>query len=94
MAEKLILRWNFFQEHVKTSFANLRDDKEFADVTLVCQNGKQADAHKIILAASSPFFRGLFSRNKNLHLLIYMRGMKSEDLIAMHYVSGSMENGK
>ena len=70
-------------EHVNTSFANLRDDKEFADVTLVCQDGKQADAHKIILSASSPFFGGLFSRNKNPHPLIYMRGMKSEDLIAM-----------
>ena len=42
MAEKLSLKWNDFQEHVNTVFGNLRDDKEFTDVTLVCADGKQA----------------------------------------------------
>ena len=83
MPEKLCLKWNDFQEHVSTGFTNLRDDKEFTDVTLVCADGEQVDAHKLILSASSPFFRGVLSKNKHTHPLIYMRGVKSEDLRAI-----------
>ena len=41
------------------------------------------DAHKVILAASSPFFRNLLKMNKHPHPLIYMRGVKSENLLAV-----------
>ena len=83
MSEKLCLQWNDFQENVKTAFGNLRKDNNFADVTLACEDGQQVEAHKVILAASSPFFQKLFGRNKHPHPLIYMRGMKSDDLVAI-----------
>ena len=35
------------------------------------------------LSSSSPFFLNLLRRNKHQHPLIYMRGLKSEDLVAM-----------
>ena len=34
MSEKLCLQSNDFQENVKSAFGNLREDKDFADVTL------------------------------------------------------------
>ena len=37
----------------------------------------------MILVASSPFFKKLLERNKHPHPLIYMRGLKSEDLQAI-----------
>ena len=83
MSEKLCLQWNDFQENVKSAFGNLREDKHFTDVTLVCENGQQLGAHKVILAASSPFFQKLLERNKHPHPLIYMRGLKSKDLSAI-----------
>ena len=55
MSEKLCLQWNDFKENVNSAFGRLRDDKEFTDVTLACDDG-QMEAHKVILAASSPFF--------------------------------------
>merc|ERR1712129_343076 len=61
----------------------LRGDSEFADVTLACEDGQQVDAHKVISASSSPFFLNLLMRNKHPHPLIYMRGLESEDLVAM-----------
>ena len=62
----------------------MREDKDFKDVTLVCEDGQQVEAHKVILASSSPFFQKLLARNKqHNHPLIYMRGMKSEDLSAI-----------
>ena len=83
MSEKLCLQWNDFQENVKSAFRNLREDKDFADVTLACEDGQQVEAHKVILAASSPFFQKLLGRNKHPHPLIYMRGMKSVDMLAI-----------
>ena len=41
------------------------------------------EAHKVILAASSPFFQKLLRTNKHPHPLIYMRGMNSDDLLAI-----------
>ena len=82
-SEKFCLKWNDFQQNLTTTFTALREDADFADVTLVCEDGQQVEAHKVILAASSPFFQNLLRRNKHSHPLIYMRGMKSDDLVAM-----------
>ena len=77
------LQWNDFQDNIKSAFQNLREDSDFSDVTLACEDGQQVEAHKVILAASSPFFQKLFARNKHPHPLIYMRGVKSDDLLAI-----------
>ena len=83
MSEKLCLKWNDFQENVNEAFGSLRGDKDFSDVTLACEDGQQFEAHKVILAASSPSLRHLLKANKHSHPLIYMRGLKSEDLSAI-----------
>jgi len=83
MSEKLCLKWNDFQDNTKTAFGSLRDDNDFSDITLACEDGQQVEAHKVILAASSPFFHTMLRRNKHPHPLIYMRGVKSEDLVAI-----------
>ena len=84
MSEKLCLQWNDFQENIKSAFENLREDKDFKDVTLVCEDGQQVEAHKVILASSSPFFQKLLGRNKqHHHPLIYMRGLKFDTLLAV-----------
>jgi hypothetical protein len=81
--EKFCLKWNNFQENISTAFGSLREDNDFSDVTLACEDGQQVEAHKVILAASSPFFQDLLRRNKHPHPLIYMRGMKADVLVAV-----------
>ena len=83
MSEKLCLQWNEFQEDIKSAFANLREDKDFKDVTLVCEDGQQVEAHKVVLASSSPFFQKVLGRNKHPHPLIFMKGMKFDNLFAI-----------
>ena len=82
-SEKLCLQWNDFKVNVSASFGELREDKDLTDVTLACEDGSQVEAHKVILAISSPFFMDILKRNKHTHPLIYMRGLKSEDLVAI-----------
>ena len=40
-------------------------------------------AHSLVLASSSPFFMEILKKNKHPHPLIYMRGVKAEDLVAI-----------
>ena len=82
-SEKFCLKWNDFQENVTTTFRSLRDANEFSDVTLACEDGQQVEGHKVVLAASSPFFQNLFRKNKHAHPLVYMRGMEFNDLKAI-----------
>ena len=82
-SEKLCFQWNDFQNNLNTAFLNLQKDTDFNDVTLACEDGTQVEAHKVVLAASSPVVQNLLRRNKHNHPLIYMRGMKSHDLLAI-----------
>ena len=73
MSEKLCLKWNDYhdyQDNVNSAFASLREENDFADVTLACEDGQQIEAHKVILASSSPFFQNLLKKNKHPHPLI------------------------
>ena len=83
MSEKLCLKWNDYQDNVNSAFGSLREDNDFADVTLACEDGQQIEAHKVILASSSPFFQNLLKKNKHPHPLIYMKGIKHEILLAV-----------
>ena len=83
MSDKLCLQWNDFKDNAINAFGSLRGDNDFADVTLACEDGKQVEAHKVVLASSSPFFQNILRKNKHIHPLIYMRGVKSDDLLAI-----------
>ena len=83
MSEKLCLKWNDFQENLNSAFGSLREDKAFTDVTLACADGKHLEAHKVILAGSSPFFKNLLGKNKHAHSIVYLKGLQSDELVAM-----------
>jgi len=82
MAEKFCLRWNDFESNINTAFRELREDKDFFDVTLACDDD-QIQAHKVILSACSPFFRTILKRNIHEHPLLYLKGVKYSDLTAV-----------
>ena len=81
-SEKFCLRWNDFESNISTAFRELRDDKDFFDVTLVCDED-QIQAHKVILSACSPFFRSVLRRNRHEHPLLYMKGIKYVDIVSV-----------
>ena len=81
--EKLCLQWNDFRNNASSAFGDLRDDRDFTNVTLVCEDGQEVEAHKVVLIASSPFFLNLLKRNKHPHPLVYMRGLKFENLMSL-----------
>ena len=83
MSEKLCLQWNDFKDNITSSFGNLKQENDFADVTLVSEDGQQMESHKFVLSSSSPVFQNMLKGNKHNHPLIYMMGLKSEELISI-----------
>jgi len=77
--EKFCLRWNDFESNISVAFRELREDKDFFDVTLACDD-EQIQAHKVILSACSPFFKTVLRRNPHAHPLLYLKGVKYHDL--------------
>ena len=85
--DSFTLRWNEFEANICSTFRDLKDNKDFADLTLVSADDQQVEVHKVVLAASSPFFQKILKRNAHQHPLIYMRGVTSSELKAvMNYV--------
>lgn len=81
-SEKFCLRWNDFESNISSAFRELREDKDFFDVTLACDE-EQIQAHKVILSACSPFFRTVLRRNRHEHPLLYLKGVKYTDLVSV-----------
>ena len=79
-SEKFCLKWNDFDKNVSSSFKLLREEKDFFNVSLVCEDSGQMEAHKVVLAACSPFFKEILRRNPHQHPLIYLKGVKLSDL--------------
>ena len=80
LSEKLCLRWNDFQHSIVSSYQELHKGSDFSDVTLVCEEDKQFEAHILILSACSPFFSRILNGNKHSHPMIYMRGIRANDM--------------
>ena len=77
------LKSSKFPELICQSLKVLRSGQDFADVTLVCEDGKTTEAHKFILAGGSLFFAGLFKKVTNPHPLIYLKDVSMESLFSV-----------
>jgi hypothetical protein len=78
--EILSLRWKVFNTHLSSSISDVFTENTFSDVTLVSDDLVQFEAHKCILSASSPVLKTLLLNNPHSHPLIYLRGVKQQEL--------------
>ena len=78
--ERFSLKWNDFQTTVSNSFRLLKQEKDFFDVTLVTDDQKQIQSHKVVLSACSSFFKPILQNNIHSHPLIYLSGINSINL--------------
>jgi hypothetical protein len=76
------LSWQGFTNCFTTAFKNLKEDGNFSDITLVCDQNKQLKVHKIIIGACSSFFRNILVGLPAGHLYFYVDGVTFEDLKA------------
>merc|ERR1712025_382062 len=85
--EKFSLKWNDFQTNVSSSFSKLRSEKDFFDVTLVSDDEVHISSHKLVLYASSDFFKNILRKSDHANPLIFLSGVKSKELnFVMDYI--------
>ena len=81
MGEKFNLKWNDFQSNVSKSFGLLRNESYLQDVTLVSDDLKHYQAHKLVLSACSDYFKSIFKETKHQYqTLLCLDGISSWDL--------------
>jgi len=77
--QKFCLTWKDYNNIFNKEFDSLRKTGDFFDVTLACED-HEISAHKLVLSASSEFFKALLRKHKHDHPLIYLKGVRFQDL--------------
>ena len=80
MSEKIYMKWNDYHSTVSKSFGILRNEDCLHDVTLVGDDHTKVSAHKLVLSASSNYFKDIFKNNHHAHPLLFIDGISSVDL--------------
>ena len=57
--DKFNLQWKAYETHVRTAFVDMYNNNSFSDVTLVSDDQKPFQAHKVMLSACSPVLRNI-----------------------------------
>merc|ERR1719245_2180645 len=78
--DKWCLRWDQFDKNIKEYFSSLRKDCRMFDVTLATEDGQQIQAHRIILSAGSKFFSDIFLNSQHSNILVYLKGIRIDQL--------------
>ena len=87
MSEKFSLKWNDFHSNVSKSFSIFRNEDYLKDVTLVSDDHNKISAHKLVLSASSEYFKDIFKNNQHSHPLLCLDGISTADLSnIMNYI--------
>jgi hypothetical protein len=63
------------------SFSTLADmfyDEMFTDVTIVCDDNVEYQAHKAVLSSASVFFKQLLDNTKNKNTILYLKGTSGD----------------
>ncbi|XP_060809609.1 protein tramtrack, beta isoform isoform X2 [Amyelois transitella] len=82
MSQQYSLRWNNHQPNFISTFTTLLTTRTLVDVTLAAE-GKQLQAHKIVLSACSTYFQSLFVDNPSRHPIVILKDVTFADLRTM-----------
>jgi len=77
--ENYNLMWGDFTSNLSMTVKDLRNENDFLDVSIACED-EVIEAHKVILSAASPFFKNILKKNKHAHPFIYLNGVKIKDM--------------
>ena len=79
--ELCILKWNKFESNITKGLNSLRGVDDFYDVTLIGDDLKQVTAHRLVLSASSEYFKKILQNNKGSnHPILCLQGLIHKDI--------------
>ena len=74
------LKWKEFIPNFSSGLSQVFTENSYSDVTLVSDDKIPFQAHKCVLSASSPVLKTILLDNPQSHPLIYLRGVKHQEL--------------
>merc|ERR1719312_555073 len=77
MEEKFLITVDDSHRNISRTYSTLRNEKDFFDVTLVSEDGVHIIAHKVVLSASSQFFRTSFKKADHPKPMLFFSGINS-----------------
>lgn len=77
--QQINLKWKSFHSNILSNFESIWKEEGLVDVTLAT-DGKCLKAHKIMLSASSPFFKKIFQMNPCQHPVIVLQDVHYSEL--------------
>lgn len=80
--QQFCLKWNNYQSNMSEVFQNMLLNENLVDVTLACE-GANLKAHRMVLAACSPYFQSLFITNPCKHPIVILKDVRFVDLKAI-----------
>jgi len=76
----LNLNWNNFGDNLSSLVKDFRDDSDFFDVTLLCEDGQMIPANKFMLSCCSSFFKFVFKKATQGNVVLYLNGVKGNHM--------------
>ncbi|XP_064105424.1 protein jim lovell-like [Macrobrachium nipponense] len=81
-----LLRWSDHISNYAEMFLTLREQEEFVDCSIACEDGI-VGAHRLVLAGCSSYIRDLFKRSSNPHPIIFLLDVsRSTVLLLMEFI--------
>ena len=81
--KKFSLSWKDFDEHVRSSYKDLKFEETFTDARIVCKDTKPLATHKVILANCSPVLKGILKDTPGPNPIIYLTKIMGKHLKLM-----------
>jgi len=81
-SDTFCLKWNEFEKNITDTLKDVKDDADFYDVTLACED-QLIQAHKLIISACSPFFRHILKLHRHNVPLLYLKGVRHKDMVSL-----------
>jgi len=77
--ELVKLDWRDHGLNASKAFRSLREDSNFCDLTIACEDGVLL-SHKVVLFASSLLFKDILKKHTHPHPLVYLKNINSRDM--------------
>ena len=82
-AKTFCLKSDKFPDILIQSFKALRSGRDFADVTLACEDGQLVESHKLVLSSTSTFFANILGKMTCSNPVIYLKDVSMSSLEAL-----------
>ena len=74
------VKWDAYSDHLRRMLHEMMKSEELTDVTLVCDDKIQFNAHKVILSGCSSVFKSIMKDLPHGSSVIYLRGIQHQEM--------------